>query len=148
MFNKFMVNIKVEEHSLKMKTVGNYIYMYIIGNTTYTCKKLFFLEFFKTGSSIALLSKKHLFFKNCLVQSFNPTKIIILGLYFLFCFHIHVYGQCDLPWCFCHQSWHCSSAPERAVRPRGSRTQWRQSPCVYWWPGPMKGLHSLLDRRE
>lgn len=52
-----MVNIKVEEHSLKMKTVGNYIYMYIIGNTTYTCKKLFFLEFFKTGSSIALLSK-------------------------------------------------------------------------------------------
>lgn len=70
MFNKFMVNIKVEEHSLKMKTVGNYIYMYIIGNTTYTCKKLFFLEFFKTGSSIALLSKKHLFFKNCLVQSF------------------------------------------------------------------------------
>lgn len=39
MFNKFMVNIKVEEHSLKMKTVGNYIYMYIIGNTTYTCKK-------------------------------------------------------------------------------------------------------------
>lgn len=45
MFNKFMVNIKEEEYSLKMETVGNYIYMYIIGNTTYTCKKLFFLEF-------------------------------------------------------------------------------------------------------
>lgn len=34
MFNKFMVNIKEEEYSLKMETVGNYIYMYIIGNTT------------------------------------------------------------------------------------------------------------------
>lgn len=45
MFNKFKVNIKEEEYSLKMETVGNYIYMYIIGNTTYTCKKLFSLNF-------------------------------------------------------------------------------------------------------
>lgn len=29
MFNKFMVNIKNEEYSLKMETVGNYIYMIV-----------------------------------------------------------------------------------------------------------------------
>lgn len=67
MFNKFMVNIKVEEYFLKMKIVGNYIYMYIIGNTIYICKKLFFLEFFKIGLFIVFLLKKYLFFKNCLV---------------------------------------------------------------------------------
>ena len=29
----------------------------------------------------------------------------------------------DIPWYFSHQSWHCSSAPEQAVRPRESRIQ-------------------------
>ena len=54
----------------------------------------------------------------------------------------------DIPWYFSHQSWHCSSAPEQAVRPRESRIQWRQSPCVCLWLGPTRGWHSLWDQRE